>query len=197
VIVSPAASKLNMIEVELQPGPDADDRTPEQRASDWDRLQLPPCEPGVNRNPKRGKYPSALLDKPILLGSCIVRSPDVAVTKKSTYRLLLEADATLGLDRMNCMLGLFSGPLQRQYYNCLDTEPLLKADWTVWLGNQVVARGSSPLEGYGSWSKNSIAKIIGRFNSEAGNKYVVEVKFLRDGSAINPANPHLVVQRTN
>jgi hypothetical protein len=87
--------------------------------------------------------------------------------------------------------------LQRRDYNCLDSDPLLKADWTVWLGNQAVVRGSSPLEDHGSWGANSLAKMMGRFNAEAGKKYVIEVKFLQDGSAINAANPHLVVQRTN
>jgi hypothetical protein len=37
---------------------------------------------------------------------------------------------------------------------------------------------------------------MGYFGGDAGKRYAVEVKFLKDGSAINAANPHLIVQRT-
>jgi hypothetical protein len=197
VIVSPDAPTDSVIEVLLQPGPDADDRTLEQRAADWDGLRLPSCAPGVNRNPKRGKYPGALVDIPVSLGLCVARTPEITGAKKASYRFMLEVDASLGRDRTNCLLGLFSGPLQRRDFNCLDSDPLLKADWAVWSRDQVVARGSSALEDHGSWGENSLAKILGYFGGEAGKKYAIEVKFLKDGSAINAANPHLILQRTN
>jgi len=196
VIVSPDAPRDSLIEIELQPGPDADDRTFDQRGNDWAKAKLPACEPAVNRNPKRGKYPGAVIDLPISIGLCAVRMPEF-VAKKSPYRFMLEADASLGLDPMNCMLGLFSTPLQRREHNCLDDVPLLRADWTVWLGDEAMTRGSSPLQDHASWARNSLSKQMGYFVAEAGKKYVIEVKFLKDGSAINAANPHLVVQRTN
>ena len=190
VIISSAAPKHNAMDIELQPGPDGDDRTLEQRASDWERAQLPPCSPGANRNPKRRKYPGSLLDLPVSIGLCTVRTPEIAVTKKATHRFMLEAGGSLGVKRVQCMLGLFSGLWERNFDGCLDGEPLLKADWTVWLGDQVVSRGSSPLEDHGS----GLAKVMGYFDGEAGKKYVIEVKFLKDGSAINAADPHLIVQ---
>jgi hypothetical protein len=199
VIISPDAPQDNVMDIELQPGPEGDDRTLEERARDWERAQLPPCPPGVNHDPKRRKTPGALLDMPVSLGLCSIRTPELAVTKNGGYRFMLEADhrfmqgadGVLGAKRVDCMLGLFSGAWQRHYDGCFDGEPLLKADWTVWLGDQVVSRGSSPLEGH----QSGLAKIMGYFAGEAGKKYVVEVKFLKDGSGINAADPHLIVQR--
>ncbi len=194
VIVSRDAPKDTAIEVLLQPGPDADDRTFDQRASDWNRLRLPPCAPGANHDPARKKYPGSVLDLPVALGSCVVRTPEIAAVKTSRYLVMLETDASMGHARTNCMLGLIAGPMDRQYNRCLDGDPLLKADWTVWSGDRAVARGSSPLEGHAIWAANSLAKVLGHFTGDAGRKYTVEVKFLKDAGAINAANPHLIVQ---
>ncbi len=36
-------------------------------------------------------------------------------------------------------------------------------------------------------------KFLGSFAAEADKKYVVEVKFTKDGTSLNVANPHLIV----
>jgi len=36
-------------------------------------------------------------------------------------------------------------------------------------------------------------KFLGSFVVELGKKYVVEVKFTKDGTPLNIANPHLIV----
>ena len=36
-------------------------------------------------------------------------------------------------------------------------------------------------------------KFLGSFVGELGKKYVVEVKFTKDGTPLNIANPHLIV----
>jgi hypothetical protein len=194
VIISPDVPKDNVMDIELQPGPAGDDRTTEQRARDWERTQLPACSPGVERDPKRHKFPGATVDMPVTLGLCAIRTPEIAMKRKGRYLFMLDADKSPGFNRINCMLGLFSGPSARSRYQCQDGDPLLKADWMVWLGDQVLSRGSSPLEDHGLWSNDGVDKVLGHFEAEAGKKYAVEVKFLKDGSAINAANPHLVVQ---
>jgi hypothetical protein len=36
-------------------------------------------------------------------------------------------------------------------------------------------------------------KFLGKFMGESRKKYVVEVKFTRDGTALDVTNPHLIV----
>ena len=189
IIVSADAPKDSAVDVELQPGPDADDRTFDQRAADWDKNQLPACAPGVNRDPKRKKYPGASIDVPVALGHCAFRSSEV-VAKKGVYRFMLAVDRSLGVDRAACMLGV-SGLSATK---CLDTDPQVKAEWAVWSGTQAVARGASPV-GNSKGLSDVVYLIMGYFDTEAGKRYAVEVKFLKDGSALNAIHPHLVVQR--
>ena len=188
IIVSADTPKDRVIEVELQPGPDADDRTFEQRAADWEKNQLPSCAPGLNRDAKRKKFAGASIDVPVALGHCAFRSPEV-VAKKGMYRFILAADRSLGVARAACMLGL-SGIASK----CLESDPAVKADWAVWTGTQAVARGASPVGNSGGLG-DVVYLIMGYFNTEAAKPYAVEVKFLKDGSALNAINPHVVIQR--
>ena len=188
IIVSADAPKDRVIEVELQPGPDADDRTFEQRAADWEKNQLPACAPGLNRDAKRKKFSGASIDVPVALGYCAFRSPEV-VAKKGMYRFILAVDRSLGFDRAACLLGISGGRSK-----CLETDPAVKAEWAVWTGTQAVARGASPV-GNSSGFGDVVYLIMGYFETEAGKPYAVEVKFLKDGSAVNAINPHLVIQR--
>jgi hypothetical protein len=43
------------------------------------------------------------------------------------------------------------------------------------------------------YTKDYIFKFLGNFPAIAGKKYVVEVKFTKDGTPLNVANPHLIV----
>jgi hypothetical protein len=105
------------------------------------------------------------------------------------YRFILAVDRSLGVDRAACLLGL-SGIGSK----CLETEPAVKAEWAVWTGTQAVARGASPVGNSGGFG-DVVYLIMGYFDTEAGKPYTVEVKFLKDGSAVNAINPHLVIQR--
>jgi hypothetical protein len=41
-----------------------------------------------------------------------------------------------------------------------------------------------------------IDRVLGQFVGERNKKYVLEVKFTEDGSALNVTNPHLIVMMT-
>jgi hypothetical protein len=111
------------------------------------------------------------------------------VAKKGLYRFILAVDRSLGFDWAACLLGI-SGSRSK----CLETDPAAKAEWAVWTGTQAVARGASPV-GNSSGFGDVVYLIMGYFDTEAGKPYAVEVKFLKDGSAINSINPHLVIER--
>jgi hypothetical protein len=92
---------------------------------------------------------------------------------------------------MICMMGVAGGPLNLE--NCSSNDPLLRADWTVWDGEHLVDHGSIPDRCACSFETKHIYKLLGSFSGEAGKKYNVEVKFTKDGTPLNVANPHLVV----
>ena len=77
--------------------------------------------------------------------------------------------------------------------NCSSNDPVLQADWKVWDQDHVVANGSSALSGGGKIAQDQIWKLLGQFAGQAGKKYVVEVKFTKDGSPLNAADPRLIV----
>ena len=79
------------------------------------------------------------------------------------------------------------------YPKC-ELEPLIEADWTVWDGDRVFAHGLDKGKS-GNFEAGAcyLARTIGAFKGEFKHKYVVEVKFMKDGAPLNVTNPRLVV----
>lgn len=82
------------------------------------------------------------------------------------------------------------GPLDAK--DCEKNERVLRADWTVWEDGHILYWGSIPDEDGGKWAKDIFIQV-GSFSVEAGKKYVVQMNFTKDGTALNIANPHLIV----
>jgi hypothetical protein len=134
----------------------------------------------------------AAVDMPVSLAVGTVRTPEFPV-KGQPYLIMIEAEKRLPFADMNCMLGLET-PLPDPKCN---QEPLLQADWVVWDEGHVVDRGSvHRRDGRGGWANASIDRFLGHFVGERNKKYVLEVKFTKDGSALNVTNPHLIVMMT-
>jgi hypothetical protein len=70
----------------------------------------------------------------------------------------------------------------------------LGAEWTVWDGKNVVAQGNVQGKEFGGYSNDTLDRSIGTFPGEANKKYVVEVKFTKDGTVLNEFKPRLIVQ---
>jgi hypothetical protein len=134
----------------------------------------------------------AAVDMPISLAVGTVRTPEFSV-KRQPYLIIIRAEKRLPFADMNCMMGLTTGP--GDPYNC-DKEPLLQADWALWDDGQIVHRGKAHQRGAGGWANDSIDKYLGNFVGEVKKKYVLEVKFTTDGSALDVTNPHLIVMMT-
>jgi hypothetical protein len=89
------------------------------------------------------------------------------------------------------MTGATLGPLDAK--DCKKNERVLQADWTVWEDGHLVRWGSIPDEDGGKWGGNDMIIQIGGFGPEPDKNYVVQLHFTKDGSALNVANPHLIV----
>jgi hypothetical protein len=156
---------------------------------------LPPSSvaPFVVPNPK--KYPQnyAAVYMPISLAVGRVRTPEFPVKKRSQgYDIMLQFERPLPFRRMECMVGVTSGPLDKK--GCEKDDPILRADWTVWEDGRIVKFGSILDNNCGCiFTSENIFKQVGSFPLETGKNYVVQVRFTKDGSALNVANPHLIV----
>jgi hypothetical protein len=132
------------------------------------------------------------VDMPVSLVVGTVRTPEFPV-KHQPYLIIIRAEKRLPFADMNCMMGLTTGPGDPD--NC-DKEPLLQADWTLWDNGQIVHRGKARGRDGGGWANDSMDKYLGNFVGEGKKKYVLEVKFTKDGSALNVTNRHLIVMMT-
>ena len=90
-------------------------------------------------------------------------------------------------------MGVTTSPLDLK--DCSGNDPLLRADWTVWNEGHLVSSGSSTTQADDMYTEQYIFKFLGKFPGEAGKKYIVKVKFTKDGTPLNVANPHLIVTR--
>jgi hypothetical protein len=105
---------------------------------------------------------------------------------------MVQVEKPLPFRQMQCMMGLASGPLESK--DCSGDDPLLRADWTVLDGDNIVASGSSGTKDGGKYTDKYIFRFLGGgFMGDAGKKYVLKVKFTKDGTPLNVANPHLIV----
>lgn len=134
-------------------------------------------------------YRYSVVDMPVSLAVGTVRTSEFA-PPAHWYSIMLQVEKPLPFQDMRCMTGANDGT--DDFKNC-SKEPLIDAEWTVLSGEQIVSQGSSSGFGAAKFTKDNIFKFLGSFAAETGKKYVVEVKFTKDGTPLNVANPHLIV----
>jgi len=142
--------------------------------------------------PKVHKYRNSEIDMPVSLAVGTVRTPEFAV-KHEAYFIMIQAEKRLPFLDMVCMMGITTGPLELGDCKKANKECSLEANWTVLDGEHIVAQGSSTREYDGEYTDKYLFKFLGKFMGEPGKKYVVEVKFTKDGTPLNGTNPHLIV----
>lgn len=147
--------------------------------------------PFVVPNPKKYPQKYAAVYMPVSLAAGRVRTPDFVATQSQYYDIVLQLERPLPPLQMRCMTGATLGPLDAK--DCEKNERVLRANWTVWEDGRIVYWGSIPDEDGGAFDDKDIFIAVGSFPLEAGRKYVVQVHFTKDGSALNVANPRLIV----
>jgi len=119
------------------------------------------------------------------------------LVKHEVYTISIQVERTIPSPELNCMIGVKAFPCVLDHCEMLHIETLLEADWTVWDGDHAVAQGSV----YGvnfhvSSTKELLSKQIGDFVGEKNKRYVLEMKFTKDGTPLNVTNPHVIVMMT-
>ena len=132
-------------------------------------------------------FPRAAVDIAISLAVGTVGTDEFPVIDEA-YFIMLQAEKRLPFEDLVCMMGF--DPTNRNF-----REPVLAADWTVRdaANGSVVTRGSVAGHGAAKFTSDTVTRFLGQFMGAAGKKYGLEVNFTKDGSALNAANPHLIV----
>lgn len=127
------------------------------------------------------------LDMPISLAKGTVVTPEFPV-KREGYVIKIQISKKLPFNELNCMMGL-----RLPLHNC-EEEPLLQVDWILRDHDEVVAQGCVHVaDTHGGWADDFIERDIGRFGGEGKRRYVLELRFTKDGAALNVAAPRLIV----
>jgi len=137
-------------------------------------------------------YPKSAVDMAVSLKVGVIRTPEFQVVAID-YQIWIQADGVFPGRQMLCMMGMYSTPLAYKSFGCGSEDPLLRTEWEVREGGLVVAHGSSPPDGHEIINKETKIKVIGYFSGQAGKKYSVEARFTKDASALDAANPHLII----
>src|SRR5579862_9502157 len=154
------------------------------------------------QGPSVQKYKRSDVDMPVSLAIGTVRTPEFAVKHEAYFIMIqVEKPATPNksknplpdeelrpFQQLACMMGIAGNVV-----DCSRDHVLLRADWTVWDGDRIAQQGSDQDHPAGMFENKHMYKIFGPFMGELGKKYVVEMKFVRDASPLNVANPHLIV----
>jgi len=133
------------------------------------------------------------IDMPVSLTVGTVRTPEFFV-KSTDYRIMLKVRRGLPLAQLQCLMGirLHEG---RDYCGYAHIATAIAAEWKVWDGERIVAQGS--VSGWSdkfAVSDDALEKYLGTFASEANKKYVLELTFTKDGTALNEFKPRLIVE---
>jgi hypothetical protein len=137
-------------------------------------------------------YRYSVVDMPISLTEGTVRTTEFSPATH-WYWIMLQVEKPLPFNQMQCMMGVTTNSFDSK--NCTSDDPLLRADWTIWEDGKISLSGSSRTKADAKYTKENIFKFLGKFPALAGKKYLLEVKFTKDGTPLNIANPHLIVTK--
>ena len=120
-----------------------------------------------------------------------VRTPEFLV-KNIEYHIDIRVNRGLPFGQLSCMIGGRGAPSHCEMFHF---DMVVEAEWKVFDGQRIVAQGTTAgTHGDMAWSDDIMDRYLGVFNGEANKKYVVEVKFTKDGTPLKELNPRLVVR---
>jgi hypothetical protein len=133
------------------------------------------------------------ISEPIQLRVGSITAPQFRAERNTTYYIFIESQATIGLHRLECLLGMVDR--QKHTTSCPDAPEVIDISWSVSQDGHLAAQGSSQSTPYGYYTADTVAREIGQFQAERGRTYSVTVDVRRNGQELDPTNPKLQVER--
>jgi len=126
-----------------------------------------------------------------LTAGTTVRTPEFLV-KKIGYSIGIRVNRGVPFGQLSCMIGGAGHPSHCDMYHW---DAVIEAEWKVLDGEHIVAQGTAGgSNGVMAWSGDFMDRSLGEFFGEANKRYVVEVKFTKDGTPLSEFNPRLIVR---
>jgi hypothetical protein len=119
-----------------------------------------------------------------------VRTPEFMV-KNIEYHIDIRVNRGLPFGQLSCLIGGKGHPSHCAMFHWNN---VIDAEWKVFDGEHIVAQGTTPGYGDMAWSGSEMDRYLGVFTGEANKKYVVEVKFTKDGTALKGLTHRLIVR---
>lgn len=133
--------------------------------------------------------------EPVVMPVSLAKGTTVRTTeflvKNIEYHIDIRVKRGLPFGQLSCMIG---GKGQPSHCAMFHWDNVIDAEWKVLDGEHIVAQGTTPGYGDMAWSSSDMDRYLGEFLGKANKKYVVEVKFTKDGTALNKLNPRLIVR---
>jgi hypothetical protein len=126
-----------------------------------------------------------------LAAGTTVRTPEFLV-KNIEYHIDLRVNRGLPFNQLSCMIGGKGGHPSK--CAMVHWDNVIEAEWKVLDGERIIAQGTATGFGDMAWSDSFMDRYLGVFTGEANKKYVVEVKFTKDGTPLNEFKPRLIVR---
>src|SRR5208282_2885987 len=125
---------------------------------------------------------------PVSLTADHVHVPEFHINLSGPYEIKIEAKKRIPFEMLNCLLGM-----SMSSEKC-DGPSVVRARWALTSNGVVVAKGISDTEKGGAWANDTIERQIGSFQGKWNRRYILDVDFTADGSALAVTDPHLVVE---
>ena len=104
------------------------------------------------------------------------------------YLIEIEAEKTIPLDTLQCLMGVQADPSQ-----CQGVPPAVAATWVLSNQGKEIARGSSNEQHSAPIQTKGVVRVIGEFQGKAGQKYALRTVFTANGERLAAAHPRLKV----
>lgn len=118
-----------------------------------------------------------------------IRTPEFTTNRSGVYEIEINVENKYGIQKMQCLLGATDNyPAQ-----CDGIPSLIDISWTLLDTDRVVATGNSH-DFSGLAQSDSLKRFLGTVNCQAGHHYSLVLDIRRDASALDVANPRIVVQ---
>jgi hypothetical protein len=129
---------------------------------------------------------------PIELKVGKVLTPEFTAGLDTEYLLAVGSERRIEFKRLQCLLGMADWQPDQA---CADPPEAIDIDWTVLHNGQLAAAGSSKESSGGGWvDSDTVAREIGHFNAQRGERYSIVLYIRRNGGELSMTNPKLLVQ---
>jgi hypothetical protein len=128
------------------------------------------------------------VDLPIPPAAAQPITSDFKLNFDSLYLIEIEAQKTIPLDMLHCLLGV-----QADSARCKDAAPAIAATWILSREGDEYRRGTSAEPHSATTHTDGVARVIGEFQGKAGEAYQLQVTLTADASALAAAHPRLKV----